>query len=156
MEQLPDVAHLLVPVGGGGLLSGIGLALRAAGREVGLIGLQPARDAAMVASIGAGHAVEVERAPTIADGLAGAIEDGSVTVEIIRDLGVPVIPLEEAQIRAAVRTASVDFGLVFEGSAAIALAAAELGMVPFDDGPVAMVGTGRNITPTLLAELIST
>jgi len=156
MEQLPDVANLLVPVGGGGLLSGIGLALRAAGREVGLIGLQPARDAAMVASIGAGHAVEVERAPTIADGLAGAIEDGSVTVEIIRDLGVPVIPLEEAQIRAAVRTASVDFGLVFEGSAAIALAAAELGMVPFDDGPVAMVGTGRNITPTLLAELIST
>jgi hypothetical protein len=43
---------------------------------------------------------------------------------------------------------------VLEGSAAIALAAAELGMVPFGDGPVAMVGTGRNITAALLAELI--
>jgi threonine dehydratase len=156
LDQLPDVAHLLVPVGGGGLLSGIGLALRDAGRAVTLLGLQPARDAAMVASLAAGHAVDVERAPTIADGLAGAIEAGSVTVDVITALGVPVVTLEEPQIRAAVRTAAVDHGLVMEGSAAIGLAAAELGMVPFDEGPVAMVATGRNITASLLAELIET
>ncbi|HEV3212432.1 MAG TPA: pyridoxal-phosphate dependent enzyme [Acidimicrobiales bacterium] len=154
LEQLPDVAQLLVPVGGGGLLSGIGLFLRDAGRDVHLLGLQPARDAAMVASLHQGHAVQIERGQTIADGLAGAIEEGSVTIDVITELGIAVETLEEPQIRAAVRTAAVDHGLVLEGSAAIALAAAELGMVPFDEGPVAMIATGRNITATLLAELI--
>lgn len=154
LDQLPDVAHLLVPVGGGGLLSGIGLVLRDTGHRVGLLGLQPARDAALVASLHEGHAVDIERGQTIADGLAGAIEEGSVTIDVINDLGIRVETLEEPQIRAAVRTAAVDHGLVLEGSAAIALAAAELGMVPFDEGPVAMVATGRNITASLLAELI--
>jgi threonine dehydratase len=154
VDQVPGVASILVPVGGGGLLSGIGLVLRDAGLPVRLLGLQPARDAALVASLHEGHAVDVERGQTIADGLAGAIEDGSVTLDVIAELGIPVETLEEPQIRAAVRTAAVDHGLVLEGSAAIALAAAELGMVPFDEGPVAMIATGRNITASLLAELI--
>jgi threonine dehydratase len=154
LDQLPDLAHLLVPVGGGGLLSGIGLALQGHASNVHLLGLQPSGYAAMVASLLAGHAVDIDFHDTIADGLAGAIEEGSVTIGIINDLGIKVVTLDEPQIRAAVRTAAVDHGLVLEGSAAIALAAAELGMVPFDDGPVAMIATGRNITPSLLAELI--
>lgn len=155
VDQLPDLAHLLVPVGGGGLLSGIGLTLRRLGPTVRLLGLQPARHATMVASLKEGRAVDLEVHPTIADGLAGAIEEGSVTIPILNELDVPVVTLEEPQIRAAVRTAIVDHGLVLEGSAAIALAAAELGMVPFDDGPVAMVATGRNITVALLEELLA-
>ena len=154
LDELPELAHLLVPVGGGGLLSGIGLALQGHSSNVHLLGLQPSSYAAMVASLFAGHAVDIDFHDTIADGLAGAIEEGSVTIGIINDLGIKVVTLEEAQIRAAVRTAAVDHGLVLEGSAAIALAAAELGMVPFGDGPVAMIATGRNITPSLLAELI--
>lgn len=154
LAQLPDVAHLLVPVGGGGLLAGTGLVLRDVAPHVRLLGLQPARDAALVASLREGHAVAVERGSTIADGLAGAIEEGSVTIDLINELGLRVETLEEPPIRAAVRTAAVDHGLVLEGSAAIALAAAELGMVPFDEGPVAMIATGRNLTASLLAELI--
>jgi len=154
LGQLPELAHLLVPVGGGGLLSGIGLALQGQASNVHLLGLQPSSYAAMVASLLAGHAVDIDFHDTIADGLAGAIEEGSITIAIINDLGIEVVTLEEPQIRAAVRTAAVEQGLVLEGSAAIALAAAELGMVPFDDGPVAMIATGRNITPSLLAELI--
>ena len=154
LDELPDMGWLLVPVGGGGLLSGVGLALRERGGHVSLLGLQPSRYASMVASLAEGHAVDPEHHDTIADGLAGSIEDGSITIGILKDLSVPVITLEEAQIRAAVRTAAVDYGLVLEGSAAIALAAAELGMVPFDRGAVAMIATGRNITAGLLAELI--
>ena len=154
LDQIPDLAHLLVPVGGGGLLSGIGLALHEQSSTVALLGLQPARYASMVASLLEGRAVDTGHNDTIADGLAGAIEDGSITIGIIQELGIPVVTLEEAQIRAAVRTAAIDHGLVLEGSAAIALAAAELGMVPFDDGPVAMIATGRNLTASLLAELI--
>jgi threonine dehydratase len=154
LDELPDIAHLLVPVGGGGLLSGVGLALLDHPSNVHLLGLQPSSYAAMVASLLAGHAVDIDPHDTIADGLAGAIEEGSITIGIINDLRIKVVTLEEAQIRAAVRTAAVDHGLVFEGSAAIALAAAELGIVPFDDGPVAMIATGRNITPSLLAALI--
>jgi threonine dehydratase len=154
LEDLPKLAHLLVPVGGGGLLSGIGLALREQRSTVALLGLQPARYAAMVASLAAGRAVDTDHNDTIADGLAGALEEGSVTVGIIKELGIPVVTLEESQIRAAVRSAAVEHGLVLEGSAAIALAAAELGLVPFDEGPVAMIATGRNLTASLLAELV--
>jgi threonine dehydratase len=154
LTQVPDLAHLLVPVGGGGLLSGIGLSLRRHQSTVSLLGLQPERDAAMVASLREGRAVGIDGDPTIADGLAGAIEEGSITIGILTELGIPVVTLDEAQIRAAVRTAAVEHGLVLEGSAAIALAAAELGMVPFDDGPVAMIATGRNLTASLLADLI--
>jgi threonine dehydratase len=154
LDELPDLARLLVPVGGGGLLSGIGLTLQSHASTVTLLGLQPAHYASMVASLRAGHAVDIDALDTIADGLAGSIEEGSITIGILQDLGIEVVTLDEAQIRAAVRTAAVEFGLVFEGSAAIALAAAELGMVSFDDGPVAMLATGRNITPSLLAKLI--
>jgi threonine dehydratase len=154
LEQVPDVEHLLVPVGGGGLLSGIALALRSSRPSVQLLGLQPANYAAMVASLEAGRVVDTGHVETIADGLAGTLEDESVTFEILRDLGIPVVTLEEEQIRAAVRTAAVDHGLILEGSAAIAIAAATLGLVPFDDGPVAMIATGRNLTATLLTELI--
>ncbi len=154
LDQLPELTHLLVHVGGGGLLSGVGLALAERGAAVQLLGLQPARYASMVASLAEGHAVDAEHDDTIADGLAGSIEEGSITISILQELGVPVLTLEEPQIRAAVRSAATDFGLVLEGSAAIALAAAELGMVPFDDGVVAMLATGRNITAGLLAELI--
>jgi threonine dehydratase len=154
IDELPGLAHLLVPVGGGGLLSGIGLVLRERASNVKLLGLQPARFASMVASLSAGRAVDIGHNDTIADGLAGAIEEGSVTIGIINELGIPVVTLEEAQIRAAVRTAAVDHGLVMEGSAAISLAAVELGMVPFDEGPVAMIATGRNLTSSLLADLI--
>jgi threonine dehydratase len=119
-----------------------------------LIGLQPANYAVMVASLEAGRVVDTAHVETIADGLAGTLEDDSVTFEILRDLGIPVVTLEEEQIRAAVRTAAMEHGLILEGSAAIAIAAAELGLVPFDDGPVAMIATGRNLTATLLTELI--
>jgi len=154
LDQLPELAHLLVPVGGGGLISGIGLALAELHSSVAVLGLQPARYAAMVASLAEGRAVDTGHNDTIADGLAGGIEEGSITIGILTSLGIPVVTLEEAQIRAAVRTAAVEHGLVLEGSAAIALAAAELGMVPFDEGPVAMIATGRNLTASLLAELI--
>ena len=115
LEQLADVRHVLIPVGGGGLISGAGLALRDAGRDVSLLGLQAAQDAAMVASLDEGHAVAITRGSTIADGLAGAIEEGSVTIDVITELGIRVETLEEPQIRAAVRTAAVDHGLVLEG-----------------------------------------
>ena len=154
LGQLPELRHLLVPVGGGGLIAGIGLALHERGSDVSILGLQPSRYASMVVSLAEGRAVDPGHRDTIADGLAGSLEDGSITIGILSELGIPVVTLEEGQIRAAVRTAAVEHGLVLEGSAAIALAAAELGMVPFDDGPVAMLATGRNLTASLLAELI--
>ena len=158
LTQLPgDDAPLtlIVPVGGGGLLAGI--ALRAdeiAGREIRLIGVEAAASRAVSASVTAGRTVEVPVGATIADGLAGNIEAGSVTVDIIRRHGVPFCHVDEAAIRAGVRWLLEEHGLVAEGSAAAAIAALRQARAWAPEGHLAAVITGRNIAWNLLATIM--
>ena len=82
LSQVPDVGTVVVPVGGGGLLSGIGLATARA--PVRIVGVEPERSTAMGAAFAAGSVVPISVGDTMADGLAGNIEEGSVTVELVR------------------------------------------------------------------------
>src|SRR6185369_15152912 len=70
LEQVPDVQAIVVPVGGGGLLAGIALAVKHARPDVRLFGVEAERAAGFLASQAAGHAVRVPVEPTLADGLA--------------------------------------------------------------------------------------
>ena len=80
LEQVPGASTVVVPVGGGGLVSGVSLVTE--GTELRIVGVEPEVSAAMTAALAAGHGVPVPAADTIADGLSGSIEDGSVTVDI--------------------------------------------------------------------------
>jgi threonine dehydratase len=158
LAQLPDddvPLTIIAPVGGGGLLSGI--ALRAAeiqGRAIRLIGVEAEQSRAVSSSIAAGKTVEIEIGETIADGLAGNVEAGSVTVDILRDHQVAFLAVCEAEIEDGIRWLFREHGLVAEASTATTIAAIRRGKGIPQDGHLAAVITGRNITWPLRSEIM--
>lgn len=153
LAQLPDDGlplTLVTPVGGGGLLSGI--ALRApeyTDREIRLIGVEAEQSLAISSGVAAGHTVEVPVGDTLADGLAGNAEPGSITVDILRDHAVEFVAVSEEEIRDSIRWLFHEKGLVAEGAAATSIAVMRQRPAAADRHTVAIV-TGRNITwPTL-------
>jgi threonine dehydratase len=151
--QVPGASTLVVPVGGGGLLSGV--ALVTAGRSVRLVGVEPEASAAMTAALAAGRAVPITSGQTIADGLAGSIEEGSVTVEIARRRHAEMVTVTEAELVASMRFLAAEVGLVAEGAGAATVAAWRAGRVGAGSGPTVLVVSGRNIDSALLASVLS-
>jgi threonine dehydratase len=141
--ELRDAQTIVVPVGGGGLASGIRLATDAT-----VIGVVPASFPAMPAALAAGRVVEIDGDWTIADALHGNIEPGSVTVDLLR--GVEIVEVTEQEIEAAMRFLAHEHGLVTEGAGATATAALLAGKA---QGDVAIV-TGRNVTAESFARVL--
>jgi threonine dehydratase len=152
--QLEGPMTVVVPVGGGGLLAG--LALWAAERgDVRVIGVEAAASTAFSASLAAGRVVEVPIRDTVADGLAGGVEPGSVTVDIVRDSGVvDMVTVDEGELLAAVAELCREHGLVVEGAGAAAVAGVRSGKAAPPDGPVVALVTGRNVTDDVLRQAL--
>ncbi len=156
ISQAPEIEHLVVPVGGGGLMSGVILARARHGREgVVLTGVQPEESCALYHVLRGVPMSQVVHHPTIADGLAGGGDEDSITNEIIESSGVPLVLVPEPSIRRGVRRAAEATGLVLEGSGATPLAAIAEGLVAADDSLVGFIASGRNIARELLIELLS-
>lgn len=156
LAQVPDLSTVVVPVGGGGLVSGVSVATQGTGIRV--VGVEPAAWPAMTAALAAGHPVPVPPGDTIADGLAGGIEEGSVTVGICAARGVEMCAVDEVALRAAVRFLAFEVGVVAEGAGAAAVAAVRSVEVAVDQpgvGPTVVLVTGRNIAPPLLASILA-
>jgi threonine dehydratase len=136
---------LILPVGGGGLLAGARLAAQALGAELALVGAQPENAPAMHEALRTGAIAPVVESPTAADGLAGNLEQGSITFDLLRDAGVSIRLVTERGIAEAVRTLLEHEHLVVEPSGAVGVAALLEGYRPDRPGPVALVATGRNV-----------
>ena len=110
----------------------------------------------MSAAVAAGGIVPITVDPTLADGLAGNLEPGAITVDIARTTGVEVLTVSEADIRSAMSYAAHKMGLVLEGAGAVGVAAVRAGLVAPDAGGRATVVllTGRNVAPALLEEVL--
>lgn len=157
IEQVPDLEHLVVPVGGGGLISGILLSREACGRgDVRITGVQPEESAAMYHVLRGTPMEEVVHHETIADGLAGGGDDGAVTNELIARYGVPLVLVPEVAIRHGVREAAEYSGLVMEGSATTAYAAITSDVVGDATSRIGFIASGRNIAHELFIELLGT
>jgi threonine dehydratase len=154
IDQVPDVATIVVPVGGGGLVSGIALACAAIRPHVRVVGVEAAQSCAMRAAHAAGRAVPIEVGPTLADGLAGNMEVGSVTVDISAEHVAAMLTVDEDQIAAAMRWFASEHGLVVEGSGAVGMAAVLAEGVP-SDGPTVVIVTGRNVALDTLARVLT-
>ena len=152
LAQVPALELIVVPVGGGGLVSGVGLATAEAGTR--LVGVEPETSAAMGAALAAGRAVPLTLRETIADGLAGNIEAGSITVEVAAERVERMVTVSEAEIAAAVAYLALEQGLVVEPSGAVGVAALRSGRLEVGDGPTVVVLTGRNIARDLLVEIL--
>lgn len=145
LEAVPDVATLLVPLSGGGLISGVATAVKAMKPEVRIVGISMERGAAMHACQDAGKPVEVEELSTLADSLGGGIGlDNRYTFNIVRDLVDELILLTEAEIAAAIHHAYWQEQEIIEGSGSVGIGALLSGKVQ-PEGPTVVLVTGRNI-----------
>jgi threonine dehydratase len=145
---------MVAPVGGGGLVAG--LAVAATLRDgVGVRGVEAEASPAVSASVSAGRVVTVPIVATLADGLAGNLEPGSVTVPLIARGVEELMGVDEESIARAVRFLAFEHGLVVEPSGAVAVAALLDGRGAEGAGPTAVVVTGRNVAPGLFAELLA-
>ncbi|GIF63276.1 serine/threonine dehydratase [Asanoa ishikariensis] len=150
--QTPGPVTVVCGVGGGGLASGLGLwASRQPGTRV--VGVEAAASRAMSAAVSAGRQVTVHVGDTLADGMAGNIEPGAVTVDLVARHVDDLVAVTEEQLRHAVRHLALDRGVVAEGSGAAAVAAVLAGLVPTTN-PVVAVVSGRNITARELGDIL--
>lgn len=154
LEALPGCEALIAPAGGGGLLAGLVVAAKALAPKLEIIAVEPEASPTLSGALAAGRIVNVEERATIADGLAGNIEEGSITVPLIAAHLREVTLVSEREIRAAMRLAVEKLHLIVEGSAAVAIAGAARQRSALSGKTCAIVLTGRNIGwPELLAAI---
>lgn len=123
LEQVPDVSRVLVAVGGGGLISGVAMAIKSARPDVRIIGCQPENAPEMSLSVRAGEIVELEaEKPTLSDGTLGGVEAGSITFGICRGYVDDWVLVTERQIARAMAEVYDALGMRIEGSAGVAVA----------------------------------
>ncbi len=157
LDQVPDVDTIIVPIGGGGLISGVASAVkqRAAveGRTVRVIGVQAANAAAYPPSLEEGRPVTIVTSPTIADGIAVA-KPGILNFEIIRELVDEVVTVSEADTARALLVLLERAKQVVEPAGAVGVAAILSGQIKAT-GTTVVVLSGGNIDPLLMQRVIS-
>jgi threonine dehydratase len=153
-ESLPDLGLVIVPIGGGGLISGIALAVKALLPRARIVGVQAAGCAPVPRSLAAGHPVAVAHAHTIADGIA-VKRPGELTLSIIRQLVDDVVTVDDDAIARAIAHAVQYDHLVVEGAGAAGLAALLSGQVTPRPGETVCVPLcGGNIDSNLLTRVL--
>ena len=153
LEDVPDADAVIVPVGGGGLIAGIGLAIKSQRPEVKIIGVEPVNAPTMHASLAAGHVVQVDTKVTLADGLAVA-RVGDLCFQICREVIDELQLVDEPEIaRSVLRLLEME-KMVIEGAAAVPLAA----VMPLPESlrgkKVVLVLCGGNIDVTVISRII--
>jgi threonine dehydratase len=152
LEAVPDLGSVVVPIGGGGLISGIATVVKTLRPEVRVIGVQASGAAAFPASLAAGHPVAVDEANTIADGIA-VKNPGELTLAHVQAHVDEVATVTDEAIARAVLLLVERAKQVVEPSGAAGLAALMEHVVP-PPGPVAVVLCGGNVDPLLLLRII--
>jgi len=150
LEDRPDVEAVVVPLGGGGMLAGIALAIKSQRPEVRVIGVEPVGAADGQESLRAGRIATWERPDTVADGLR-ATHLGDLPFALIARLVDDIVTVTEEEIRAAVLALNHGAKLVVEPSGAVAVAALMHDKTGVEGRRVVAVVSGGNIDPTLLA-----
>ncbi len=154
-EQVPDVDEIVVPLSGGGLISGIALAVRAERPTCRIVGVSQDRGPAMVAALRAGHIVAVEEQDTLADALAGGLGiENHNTLRLCRELVDAVALVSETEIASAMAWTYRNTGLMLEGGGAVAIAAVLTGKVEAGSRTVA-VASGGNVDPQRFQEILA-
>jgi threonine dehydratase len=153
-RQIEKLDSVLVPVGGGGLISGIAGYLKAVDQRIEIIGCQPQNSAVMYASIRAGKILEVESKPTLADGTAGGLDPDAVTFDICRKVVDNFILVSESEIKNAIVLFIEKHQILIEGAAALTVAAFIKDKARFAGKTVVLVISGRKISLEQLKEIL--
>jgi threonine dehydratase len=155
VEDLPEVGTVVVPVGGGGLISGIATAMAAVAPTVDVWGVEPEGAAAMSRSLEAGEALHLDAVDTVADGL-GAPMAGELNYALVRDHARGVVLVDDDEIVGAMKLLLERTKLLAEPAGAAGLAALlERRITVDDERPVVVVLSGGNVDLPLLGRLLS-
>ena len=154
LEDVPDVGTVVVPIGGGGLISGVAIALRHARPGVRIVGVEPEGAPTLTRALAAGEPVSLESISTIADGLSAPFA-GALTYAAVRDLVDDVVLVTDDEIRHAMRLLALRAKVVAEPAAAAGLAALLAGRVAPAAGPVVVVVSGGNVAAELAASALT-
>ncbi len=156
LDEWPECEAIVVPVGGGGLISGIGLWAKTVKPELRLVGIQPSASPPMYAHLQSGGTKPMPIAPTLADGVAGNIERDSITWKMCRQLVDEMAIVDEEPIADAMRWALEVPHLLLEGSAVLGIAALRSGQLPSLRGlRIAVVVTGRNVSLETVRQVLA-
>lgn len=154
--ELPSLGDgpvtIVTPVGGGGLAAGVGLASSVLD-GVHVVGVESEASHAMRAALDAGRIVPIDEQPSLADGLSGNLEPGSVTFELVRRHVEDVVLVTEQELATAIRLLARE-GLVVEGAGAAGVAALASGRLGTRAERTVIVLTGRNIALSLFAQIL--
>jgi threonine dehydratase len=157
LDQLPETDTVIVPIGGGGLISGVASAIKQkaalTGRTIRVIGVQAANSAPYPISLALGEATEITMTPTIADGIAVA-KPGMLNFEIVRETVDEIVTVEEDDIAKALLVLLERAKLVVEPAGAVAVAAILAGKITPTGNTVAIL-SGGNIDPLVMERIIS-
>jgi len=154
LEEEVAFDAVIVPVGGGGLISGVAVAMKENRPNIRVIGVEPEYYACMKAALGAEEKVEIATQPTIADGLA-VKRAGERTAEIVRRYVDDIVTVSEDEIASAILKLLEIEKTVVEGGGAAPLAAVLFNKIAgIEDKNVAMIVSGGNIDPNLLSKII--
>ena len=157
LDQVPQVETVVVPIGGGGLMSGVASVMKqraaAEGRQIKVIGVQAKSAAPYPLSMEAGKIVEIAVQPTIADGIAVS-KPGELNFDIIRHTVDEVVTVDDDETARAILVLLERAKLVVEPAGAVAVAAMMSGLVT-PTGPTVVVLSGGNIDPMILERVIS-
>lgn len=153
LEQLPDVDVVIVPVGGGGLISGVAFAIKSLNPKVKVYGVQASGAPSMLRSIADGKIEKLDAVSTIADGIA-VKEPGDVTFEMCQKYVDGIVSVSEDEIAAAILALIEQQKLIAEGAGAVSVAAAMFNKVDVKGKKVCCLVSGGNIDVTILSRVI--
>ncbi len=155
LSDWPEVDTIVVPVGGGGLIAGIGLWAKAVKPSLRLIGVQPAASPTFYAFMETGATDPMPIAPTLADAVAGNNERSSITWQLCRSLVDEVVLVDEEEIADAMRWALDVPHTMLEGSGVLGIAALRTGKVDVSGRNVCVLTTGRNVAMDTVARVMA-
>ena len=154
LQDLPSLDAVIVPVGGGGLISGIAIAVKALSPSTRIIGVEVSASCPFTRSLAAGRLVTIDVGPSLADGLTGNLDPETVTLDIVRDLVDQIVTVDEPLLRRALAGVVAQEHMVIEGASAAGPAAILSGQIELK-GNVAVILTGANIDVAKLMEVVS-
>ncbi len=153
LEQVPDVDAVIVPVGGGGLISGVAYAIKQLNPNVKVYGVQAAGAPSMVKSVKEGKIKRLASVSTIADGIA-VKEPGDLTYELVSKYVDEMVTVTDDEVAAAILALIEKRKLIAEGAGAVSVAAAMFNKVPIEGKKVVCLVSGGNIDVTILSRVI--
>ena len=145
IEALPQFDVVVVPLGGGGLASGMGLAIRAAAPDAKVVGVETEASTPFTLSLEAGRITTITPRPSLADGLIGNLEPGSMTFPLVQQVVDDVVTVSENEIGRAMKGLATEERLIVEGAGAAATAAIMAGRASAPGQRVVSIVSGGNV-----------